>query len=481
MVGPEAVRFLEVPGPVSDAEDWRNAGRGRLWLYHLHYFDDLTAREFERRRDWHHALLQRWIRENPPGRVDGWDPYPTSLRITNWIKWSLASETVPGDLTVPLADSLAMQARWLSRRLEVHLMGNHLWANAKALMVAGLFFEGPEAAGWLHRGLDVFRGQLDEQILADGGHFERSPMYHGILLEDVLDLIQLSGVFPGVLPPAVTDRLGLVARQMLRWLEVMSHPDGDVSFFNDSAFGMAAPYAALAQHAGALGVKVDGRGLGPIEVLPDSGYLRLQNDRAVVLCDVAPVGPDHQPAHAHADTLSFELSLDGRRVFVNGGTSTYAPGPERTRQRGTAAHNTVEVDNCNSSDVWGGFRVGRRARPFDVRWGTSPQGLWAEGAHDGYQHTRNHVIHRRAWLLDSAGLTVTDSLEGAAGHAVARFIFHPEAAAASPGIIEVRCEPPVATTRRDATWHPRFGRTVPTQALEVALAWPRTVTRMEWA
>ena len=81
----------------------------------------------------------------------------------------------------------------------------------------------------------------------------------------------------------------------------------------------------------------------------------------MALLDVAPVGPDYLPGHAHADTLSFELSLFGQRVLVNSGTSQYEAGPERSRQRGTAAHNTVIVDGHDSSEVWAGFRVARRA------------------------------------------------------------------------------------------------------------------------
>ena len=45
------------------------------------------------------------------------------------------------------------------------------------------------------------------------------------------------------------------------------------------------------------------------------------------------------------------------------GTSTYERDSERLRQRGTAAHNTVQLGGVDSSEVWSGFRVGRRARP----------------------------------------------------------------------------------------------------------------------
>ena len=472
-MGPESVAFLNVKADVASAEDWNDSSRGRLWLYNLHYFDDLTARGAEERREWHQSLVHRWIRENRAGVGAGWDSYPTSLRITNWVKWMLATEQDQQAL-----DSLATQVRWLGKRLETHLLGNHLWANVKGMVVAGLFFEGSEADEWRNRGLGILLSELDEQILADGGHFERTPMYHAIILEDILDLVQLSEVFPGVLPSPVVAQLKAVATRMLRWLKVMSHPDGLVSFFNDAAFGVAAPWSVLADYAESVGVDVDRRALQPLESLPDSGYVRLENDRATVLCDVAPVGPDYQPAHAHADTLSFEMSIDGRRVIVNGGTSTYTAGPERTRQRSTAAHSTVEIDNANSSDVWGGFRVARRARPFDVKTGSSAHGVWAEAAHDGYMHHPRRVVHRRSWSLETSGLTVTDTVEGSCTRAVARFILHPDAAAAGTEGVLFQCEPQVPIVRAPAKWHPEFGRSLATEAVQVALTAPSVATTL---
>ena len=82
-----------------------------------------------------------------------------------------------------------------------------------------------------------------------------------------------------------------------------------------------------------------------------------------LLLDVASIGPDYLPGHGHADTLSFEMSLFGKRTLVNRGISQY--GIEvRQVERGTAAHNTVVINNENSSEVWSGFRVARRARPL---------------------------------------------------------------------------------------------------------------------
>ena len=120
---------------------WRYADYSRLWHYNLHYFDDLNADSAGQRQAVHQALVQRWIVENPPVAGTGWEPYPTSLRIVNWIKWSLQNEVeVEG-----FAASLALQAAWLEQNIEWHLLGNHLLANGKAMVFAGLYFSGPDA------------------------------------------------------------------------------------------------------------------------------------------------------------------------------------------------------------------------------------------------------------------------------------------------------------------------------------------------
>src|SRR5262249_30785534 len=140
-------------------------------------------------------------------------------------------------------------------------------------------------------------------------------------------------------------------------------PDGEIAFFNDAAFGMASAPAEIEAYAQRLGLPPTVDDGAQLICLQSSGYLCARAGDAWLVCDCAAVGPDHLPGHAHADTLSFELSVRRRRVLVNSGTSEYGVGSERQRQRGTGAHNTVRVDGSDSSEVWSGFRVARRARP----------------------------------------------------------------------------------------------------------------------
>ena len=477
MLGPRAFRFLNEGGVLPSGRPWEAPGRSKLWLYNLHYFDDLNAVGADERVDWHLELIERWIADNPPGVGVGWEPYPTSIRIVNWIKWAWAGN----DLGSATRQSLAVQTRWLTRRLETHLLGNHLVANAKAMVFAGCYFEGPEARAWLKRGMTILEREIPEQILPDGGHFERSTMYHALALEDMLDLLNIARAVPAPFTPWAKS-VSLwpeVVRRMGHWLSAMCHPDGEIAFFNDAATGIAPTPAALTGYARRLGAAWEESNIDGVVWLEHSGYVRAQRNGVVLVADVAPIGPDYLPAHAHADTLSFELSVQRQRVVVNSGTSCYGLGEQRDRERGTAAHSTVEVEGENSSEVWAGFRVARRARPFDVSVRVEQDAVRIEAAHDGYRRLRGGVVHRRSWELRDECLEIVDHLEGSVNGAISRVHFHPAVKLAhdrvegiarwNGEVIKWRtegCEPGIAAS----TWHPEFGMSMDCRSLVLEFA-----------
>ena len=490
LVGPDSFDLLGERHDLAEV-GWDGGDVARLWRYHQHYFDDLTAADGARRTAWHRALIERWIADNPAGRGPGWEPYPSSLRIVRWIHWLLA-----GNAPTPrMIASLAVQTRYLTARLETHLLGNHLFANAKALVVAGLFFAGREAESWLRSGVRILARELPEQVLADGGHFERSPMYHALALEDVLDLVDAIDALGGGVDDVAALREALAARvpAMRQWLAAMTHPDGTLGRFNDCADGIAPANAELDRFAGELGfAATEGDDDGGVRVLADSGYLRVESGPAVALLDVAPVGPDYLPGHGHADTLSFELSLGGTRLVVNGGTSCYGEGAQRQRERATSAHSTVEVGGESSSEVWAGFRVGRRARPERARIDRAAgEAVSVASAHDGYAHLPGRPLHRRIWRFDPAGLDVEDVVSDARSAALARFHLAPGVALARSDARRWRVEKDRATlaevvvvagtAREEPSFHaPGFGVVVPTTCLAVALDGGRALTRWQW-
>ncbi len=476
LIAPDRACFLNREGPIGD--DWDPSDFSKLWRYNLHYFDDLNAAGAGDRTEWHRALIDRWIICNPPTVGTGWEPYPTSLRIVNWIKWQLRENA----LNEAALASLALQARWLASRIEWHILGNHLFANAKALLFAGLMFSGEEAAAWRKIACSILSRELPEQCLADGAQFELSPMYHLLFLEDVLDIVNIveaaarTGRANDV--AAIVDAIDERLPAMFAWSHAMGHPDGEISFFNDAALDIAPTLDGLADYADRLARRVPDAPPSS-RLLASSGYARLERGAAVVIADVGRVGPDYLPGHAHADTLSFEMSLVGRRLVVNGGTSLYEPGAERLRQRGTAAHSTLILDDNNSSEIWSSFRVGRRAYPHDVALDVGDR-ICLQAEHDGYSHLPGGPIHRRTWSLGERFLDIADRVSARTSHR-AELRFHLGVGLSvrtkDASSVEIHCniDGTVIAEMRSLsgfalrveadTHHPRFGVSEATQAI----------------
>lgn len=454
------------------AIDWRAADAPKLWRYNLHYFDYLHWPAWDDVQK--KALVEDWIRANPPALGDGWEPYPVSLRVVNWLKWWLAGGPSPG---AAVRASLATQVDWLSRNLEHELLANHLLKNAKALLWGGLCLEVPQARRWCNRGLALLQREADEQFLADGGHIERSPMYHAIALEDLLDVINLldglGGRGIGVWG-ATRERLVEHATRALEFYATLCGPRLRLPLFNDAAHGVAPAPAELI----AYGHRVLGRETPPPEVenafaFAASGYWGLHTAGQRLVIDGGPVGPDYQPGHTHCDTLSFELDIDGRPVIVDAGVHDYENGEMRRYVRSTAAHNTLRVDGAEQSEIWGAFRVARRARPRDVAFEVDGPGrIRFHGAHDGYERLAGAPRHVRVLRVDDdRHWCIDDRVEGAGTHQVESFLhFDPRVrlvragdatfGVEAPGGVNLRITPSgFDGCRIEKGWHcPAFGR-----------------------
>ena len=258
----------------------------------------------------------------------------------------------------------------------------------------------------------------------------------------------------------------------------MIHPDGEIAFFNDAALGIAPCPDELFGYAQRLGLALE-RVDANITYFDCSGYIRLASENAVVLIDVAPIGPDYLPGHAHADTLSFELSLFGQRFLVNGGTSEYGNGSNRQLERSTAMHNTVVVNGENSSDVWGGFRVGQRAYPRDLQIEKQSNSVVVACSHDGYRRLIGKPTHRRTWQFFDSKLVISDQISGLFEYAVAYFHLHPTVIVSSVKadacvlLLPQGQQVAVKIEEGDARWgishhSPEFGLRMPTQCLRVS-------------
>jgi uncharacterized heparinase superfamily protein len=396
---------------------WDNPKASKLWRYNLHYFEFLLDEKLsaESKSD----IIHKWILENPVGKGSGWEPYPTSLRIINWIKWHWSA----GELSAEAVESLWFQAKWLTDRPEYHLLGNHLFVNAKAMIFSAGFFGLNPNDNILKLGLKILLEEIEEQFLADGSHFELSPMYHALAMEDLIDLYNISDLIRVELPlDTIRDKI----RKGLFWLEKFTYTNDELAHFNDCSNGIAPTLVRLKSYADGLGIQFRIIDSNEMNDFNKSGYIVFRNENIHLIADCGNIGPDYLPGHAHADTLSFELAIFGNRVIVNTGTGEYGKSVERLRQRGTSAHSTIEVDGYDSSEVWSGFRVARRARILYKEIETIADNIRFKASHSGYLRLKNRAVHSREWTISSGNCRINDYVSGAKNKVVSRFYLHPD-------------------------------------------------------
>jgi len=402
---------------------WDCLDQTKLWQYNLHYFDWIWALDYEAARE----AAGDWIRRHDLARDRvGWEPFPVSLRLQNWLavffgRFRERTENDP-EWIATLWPSVWLQTEWLLSNLEHHLLGNHLLENAVALSWAGACFEGADARRWYGEGSKLLDRELDEQVLDDGMHFERSSMYH-------LRAVYLVVLLACLERPDLRDRLSPVLRRMLDATGKLLHPDGQIALVNDSALGVANdPGQLLEAGLAMLGETDDRRAEDGPWALPDAGYFGIRSAGAYLICDAGPVGPDYMPGHAHGDLFSFELSFGGRRMVVDSGVFSYETDEMRRYCRSTRAHNTVEINGQDQCEFWGAFRVGRRGRPTYVDWEPSEDGFRLASRHDGYRRLDGSPSHQRTFNVDRSGrIEIEDTiLASRPVRAVGRVHLHPD-------------------------------------------------------
>ena len=394
--------FLNLEKIFTKDINWDFQDFGKLWNYNLQYFNYLNNSNLPT------AIKLNWLLDIGSNLNNGklkLEPYPVSLRIINTIRFFSREEIIDQQLI----SQLKGQVKYLEEHLEFHLLGNHLLENAFALIMSGYFFENE---GWKRKAKSILYKQLDEQILNDGCHFELSPMYHQIILFRVLELIDWFSKIND--DDKFLRFLNEKALKMCSFLKTITFGNGDIPHFNDSTNHIALTSSQLLHYAETLGITK----YSSIE-LDGSGYRNYSFPNYKCIVDVGLVGPSYQPGHSHADALSFVLYVKDKPTLVDVGTSTYQIGKRRNFERSTAAHNTVVVGNRDQSQVWGGFRVAKRAKVI-IKENTKST---LRASHDGYFSTFK-VHHNRIFTFLNDGILLVDEIGNESGEA--NFHFHPD-------------------------------------------------------
>lgn len=398
--------FLNQQKQFGDKINWNFKGYGKLWSYNLQYCNFLHQNDISK------DVKQNWLID-----IGVWlenknlllEPYPVALRTMNTIRYINTSQ-VKND---KINRDLYAQLNYLSQHFEYHLLGNHLLENAFALLMGGCAFN---ESRWIEKSKSVLYAELEEQILSDGGHYELSPMYHQIILFRILELIDW---FSKIKNPDLKflDYLQTKADIMLNWLKAVSFKNGDIPFLNDSAPDVVFTSEQLFAFAEKLNLSK------PKEIrLNKSGYRKFGNACYEFIVDAGVIEASYQPGHTHADIFSFALYYKNDPIIVEVGTSTYEKGERRNYERGTNAHNTVEIENANQFEVWDSFKVGARAT-VEITNETSSS---ISAFHNGYKKLYN-AIHERSFDFQPESITVLDTIKSEKKVNARSYIhFHPD-------------------------------------------------------
>ncbi|MGY8908604.1 MAG: heparinase II/III family protein, partial [Flavobacteriales bacterium] len=206
-----------------------------------------------------------------------------------------------------------------------------------------------------------------------------------------------------------------VALKMLSWLKEVTFNNGDIPMVNDSSYGIAPKTKELLNFGNQLGLK-------PLPIkLSDSGYRMFKRNNFELFVDVGNVGPSYQPAHAHSDTFNFTLYVNKQPILVDTGVSTYEKNELRQTERSTSSHNTVQVGNIEQTQVWGGFRVAKRATINNLIESENS----VEASHTGYKDI--NLIHSRSFVLNENYVIIKDNVTGTSEYdRKAYFHLHPK-------------------------------------------------------
>tara|TARA_B100000212_G_scaffold317287_1_gene272827 strand:+ start:24977 stop:26785 length:1809 start_codon:yes stop_codon:yes gene_type:complete len=434
---------------------WNQKNWERLWQFNLHYFDwikkdidfFLKNDKFPKNLLRTEIFIDHWIKNNNPGRGDGWHSYTLSLRIRNWIWFFIF---FPKTLKQKRINSLWQQICWLYNHPESCHGGNHWLENLITLSLATLHFKNKKAEKIFMISMERLKKELKMQILADGGHEERSAGYHFLILERLIEL----GCFLKIAKKENFDWLDKTIEKMVSWAENVKLLNEQLPRFNDSSTDMvSSPNQIIEFGISYLNKKISRKlksnSLKYVFIDTYLKYHRIENDASTIIIkqniesitDLLDTGwtilrpgkgweitykwgtpcPKHLPAHVQSDLCSFDIFYNGLPIIAEAGTSTYEYGSLRLFQRSSQAHNIFQLGKINKRnkwiepvEVWDNFRAGFKAKPLEHYSRIYENNtLMVGSSHDGYLRYGANYSRQLFCLINEKGylkITIVDNV-----------------------------------------------------------------------
>jgi len=383
----------------------------------------------------------RHFRENNryPKGIHWTSALEVAFRALSWVWMERLLDADDPEREALLSD-IGLSARYLERFLSTYFSPNtHLLGEALALYVIGLCcprFD--QAARWRELGREIVIQESERQLRADGLHFEQSFYYHVYTLDFYIHFKILNQRASTPLPDEVERRIEGAAEALRQAGQAGAAPrfgDDDGGRLFDGArcrreqmLDPLAPAAALfgrGDFKAATELTEEAcwllgpRGLADYDRLQDSPappesvglaesgvYVMMSAEaspRALVV-DAGPLG-GLKGGHGHADLLSCEWIHDGRPLLIDPGTGQYpAESAWRDVFRGTAAHNTLTIDDEDQADAAGSFAWTSLPSATAERFTNGRLLDLLIATHPGYERLTPPAIHRRTVVQFKDGL-----------------------------------------------------------------------------
>lgn len=346
---------------------------------------------------------------SPGYRRRYWASYTVSRRIWNLgLLGSLFKEDKSAHNRISCR--LSQNLQFLSDHVEYDVGGNHVAENAFALIFGGSILQDEDL---ISEGLEILTKGLESQLLDDGMHYERSPMYHSILL--------FRGAWSlGVLEQAgyeIPQKVTQLFQSMYYALFRLAPGNANFPLLNDSVFQESPSRETCLE----LSERLFGFERPADRMLAgESGYYSVFSDDMMAIIDGGKPGPPHLPGHSHNDIGNLIVWLGENPILTDTGTYDYQSGERRTYSRSVSAHNTVQADDSDQTVTHGRFKMGPRPNIAATR----EEDGTVQVSFESPAFVTNYCHKRRIQPI-AGGIRITDSLRGNATTYTARFHISP--------------------------------------------------------
>ncbi|NKQ55755.1 heparinase [Amycolatopsis sp. K13G38] len=458
--------------------------------------------------------LKSWWAANPPMRGVHWlSGIELGIRLLSWVWVRRLLADWPGAPGLFEENPEALHQIWHHQRWLAAFpsrgssANNHVIAEAAGQLAASCAFPWfPESTLWRTKATRSLDDHLRRNTFDSGLNRELATEYHGLVLELGLAsaveaeaagtpvpestwaaLLGMTDALASIVdeqlrPPRqgdADDGHGLVLDTADRWESLLA--TGELLFGRLDWWPRARVADVRTPLLTALVRGNEPRPAGdrPVERphhFADAGMTILRDGPVWCRCDGGPHGFLSIAAHAHADALSVEVRHNGVDVLADPGTFCYHGEPEwRSYFRSTLGHNTLQLDDKDSSTAGGPFLWTKHAR---TRILSHDSHSWS-AEHDGYAP----ATHRRSVELTDGTLRIHDEVLSPRRHQ-SKLVFHlgPEVTVQLDGArAELKWEggnavldlpPQLSWTEHRGSagpplgwFSPGFGRKVPTSTL----------------